>query len=150
MLSQFHNINEKIRLNNDGTHNDAGTSDLIRNISLKKMLIENHNVIGQEVNKGKIKAQLSLEHFFGFCKTFKKITKNLGFHLSFKIAHLQDIIYTLLADADQINVTINSLDLYLPFLIPNTETQLLFNESIQSSNRIFFDEWYTERRNCYR
>ena len=41
---------------------------------LKKILINNHAV---EANKGKIKGHLALEHIFAFCKTFKKITKNL-------------------------------------------------------------------------
>ena len=51
-----------------------------------------------------------------------------------------------MADGTQINVTINSLCFYVPFLIPSTETQLLFNESIQNNYGIFFDEWYTERQ----
>ena len=55
---------------NDGDTNAAITS-------LKQMLIDNHTVA---VNRGKVKGQLPLEHIFGFCKTFKKITKILGFH----------------------------------------------------------------------
>ena len=31
-------------------------------------------------------------------------------------------------------------------MTPNTETQLMFNESVQNNYRIFFDDWYTERR----
>ena len=108
------------------------------------MLIDNHNVVGQEVNKGKIKGHLPLEHIFGFCKSFRKITKNLGFHISFRTADLQDIIFTSIAN--NIIVTIISLYLFVPTLIPNTETQLMFNESIQNNYRIFFDDWYTERR----
>ena len=49
-------------------------------------------------------------------------------------------------EADQVKVTINSFYLFVPFLIPSTETQLMFKDSIQNSYRIFFDEWYTERR----
>ena len=148
LLSQFDNINEKIVLNNDGTQNNADTTTIIQNTSLQEMLINNHNIVGQEVNRGKIKGHLPLEHIFGFCKTFKKITKNLGFHITFKTANLQNIIYTTFADnaANQINVTINNLLLFVPFLIPSTETQLMINESIQNNYRIFFDEWYTERR----
>ena len=104
------------------------------------MLINNHVL----ANKGKIKGQLPLENIFGFCKSFKKITKNLGFHIKFRTADLQDIIFTSITD--NINVTINSLYLYVPSLIPNTETQLMFNESIQNNYRIYFDDWYTERR----
>ena len=67
LLSQFDNINEGNR--------DADFDST----SLKKMLIDNHDIAGQEVNKVKIKGQLPLEHIFGFCKTLKKITKNLVF-----------------------------------------------------------------------
>ena len=132
LLSQFDIINEG---NGDADFDST---------SLKKMLIDNHNVVGQEVNKGKFKGQLPLEHIFGFCKSFKKITKNLGFHIIFRTADLQDIIFTSIAN--NINVTINSLYLFVPTLIPNTETQLMFNESIQNNYRIFFDDWFTERR----
>ena len=62
----------------------------------------------------------------------------------FKKANLQDIIYTSMAD--DINVTINSLYLYIPNLIPSVETQLLFNEATQKTYKISFDDWYTERR----
>ena len=82
---------------------------------LKQILINNHAV---EATKGKIKGQLALEHIFGFCKNFKKITKNLVFHLKFKMNDLQDIVFTTLAN--DITVTINSLYLYVPQLIPNT------------------------------
>ena len=44
---------------------------------------------------------------------------------------------------DDINVTINSLYLYIPNLIPSVETQLMFNEDTQKNYKIFFDEWYT-------
>ena len=46
----------------------------------QKKLIDNHI----DANKGKSKAYLYLEDSFGFCKTFKKLTKNLGFHLMLK------------------------------------------------------------------
>ena len=137
LLSQFDNINEKLGVD------ENATTAIIQNTSLHKMLIANHE---NDPNRGKIKGQLPLEHIFGFCKTFKKVTKNLGFRITLKTANLQDIIYTTIADATQINVTINSLYLFIPILIPTPETQLLFNESIQNNYRIFFDEWYTERR----
>ena len=107
------------------------------------MLIDNQEL---DADKGKIKAQLRLERIFGFCKTFKKVTKNLGFEITFKTANHQNIIYTSIADGTQINLTINSLYLCVPFMIPSTETQLMFNESIQNNYRIIFDESYTERR----
>ena len=58
-------------------------------------------------NRGNIKEYLYLEDIFGFCRTFKKVTKNLGFHLQFKTHDLQDIIYTSMTD--DIIVTINNL-----------------------------------------
>ena len=82
---------------------------------LKQILINNHAV---EANKGRIKGHLALEHIFGFCKTFKKITKNVGFHLKFKMNDLQDIIFTTIAN--DINVIINSLYLFVPVLVPNS------------------------------
>ena len=48
--------------------------------------------------------------------------------------------------ADDINVTNNSLYLYIPNLIPSVETQLMFNEATQTIHKISFDEWYIERR----
>ena len=104
------------------------------------MLIDNHT----DANKGKIKGYLFLEDIFGFRKTFEKVTKNIGFHLIFKTTNLQDIIYTSMAD--DIDVTIDRLYLYIPSLIPSVETQLLFNEATQNNYRISFDKWYTERR----
>ena len=104
------------------------------------MLINNRT----DANKGKIKGYLYLEDIFGYCRTFKKVTKNLGFDLTFKTNDLQNIIYSSMAD--DINVTINNLYLYVPNLIPNVETQLMFNEATQNNYKISFDEWYTERR----
>ena len=102
-----------------------GEKALNDNNVLKQLLINNHT---EPVNKGKIKRHLPLEHIFGFCKTFKKLSKNLGLHLTFKINDLQDIIFTTIGT--DINVTINSLCLYIPLIIPNSQTQVLFNESI--------------------
>ena len=47
---------------------------------------------------------------------------------------------------DDINVTIKSLYLYIPKLLPSVETQVMFNEATQNNYKITFDEWYTERR----
>ena len=113
LLSQFGNTNEKdISL----LERLADLPPQIRSTPHQKMLIDNH----LDANIGKIKGYLYLEDTFGFCKTFKKVTKNLGFHLTFKTADLQDIIYTSMAD--DINVTFNSLYLYVPNLIPSVET----------------------------
>ena len=48
--------------------------------------------------------------------------------------------------ADDVNVTINSLYLYVPQLIPSTSSQVMFNESIMNNYTITFDSWYTERK----
>ena len=112
----------------------------IKNTSLKHMLINDH----QEANRGKIIGQLHLEHTFGFCETFKKITKNLGFYLIFKTANPQDIIYTTIAN--DINVTINNLYLYVPIFVPSAETKAIFNESIKNNYTNSFDSWYTGRK----
>ena len=137
LLSQFDNINESDipvleRLVNLPVQ--------IRDTPHQKMLINNH----ADANKGKIKGYLYLEDKFGFCKTFKKVTKKLGFHLTFKTTDLQDIIYTSMTD--DINVTINNLYLYVPNLTPSVETQVMFNEATQNNYNIFYDEWFTERR----
>ena len=91
-----------------------------------------------------MKRYLHLDDIFGFCKTFKKVTKNLGFHKMFKTIDLQNIIYSSMAD--DINVTFKKLYLYVPNLIPNVETQVMFNEATQNNYKISFDEYYTERR----
>ena len=106
----------------------------------QKMLTDNHT----DANKGKIKGYLYLEDIFGFCKTFKMISKNLGFHLTFRTNDLQNIIYSSMAD--DINLTISNLFLYVPNLIPSVETQVMFNEATQNNFTTSFDEWYTERR----
>ena len=136
LLSQVDNVNEETGIDDEKTDN-------INITSLKYMIFNNQTTA---VNKGKIKAQLALEIVFGFCKTIEKVTKNLGFHLTLKTANLQNLFYTALADAVEVNVKFNSLSLYVPSVILSTETQLLFNESIQNNYRIFCDEWYTESR----
>ena len=137
LLSQFDNINE-----NDipVLNRLADLPVQIRDTPHQKKLINNHT----DANKGRIKGYLYLEDIFRFCKTFKKVTKNLGFLLSFKTNDLRDIIYTSMTD--DINVTINNLYLYVPNLIPSVETQVMFNEAIQNSYKISYDEWFTERR----
>ena len=48
--------------------------------------------------------------------------------------------------AEDINVTINNLYLYVPNLIPKVGNQVMFNEATQNNYTMSFDEWYTERR----
>ena len=62
----------------------------------------------------------------------------------FKTNGLQNIIYTSMAD--DINVTINNLYLFVPSLIPSVETQVMFNEATQNSYKISYDEFFTKRQ----
>ena len=111
------------------------------NTSLKQMLVNNHTV---EANRAKKRGHLLLEDIFGFCKTFKEITKNLGFHITLKTIDLQNIIFTTLAN--DINVTIINLYLFVPKINPNSSTQVMFDESIKNNCTITFDSWFTERK----
>ena len=61
-----------------------------------------------------------------------------------KTNDLQSIIFTTIAT--DINVTINSVCLFVPIIIPNTDTQVMFNESIKNNYAITYDAWYTERK----
>ena len=70
--------------------NDESEAEMV-DTSLHHHLNNNHDV---DANKGEIKGILPLEHIFVFCKTFEKINKQLGFHLTLKTAGLQDIIGT--------------------------------------------------------
>ena len=137
ILSQFGNINE-IDIPLLERINDLSTQ--IRSTPHQKELIDNHI----DANKGKIKGYLNLD-LFGFCKTFKKVTKNLGFNLLFKTNDLQDIIYTSMADDTK--VTVLSSYLNIPNLIPSVETEVMFKKATQKNYRITFDEWYTDRPN---
>ena len=137
LLSQFDNINE-----NDIPilESLADLPPQIRSTPHPKMLIDNHT----DANKGKINGYLYLEDSFGFCISFKKVTDNLGFHKPLKTNDFQNIICS--SVQDDINVTINNLYLYVRNLMPNVETQVMFNEATQNNYKITFDEWYTERR----
>ena len=117
LLSQFDNINE----------NDIPILEKLQYLPVKirdtphqKMLINDHT----DANKVKIKGYLFFEDIFGFCKTFKKLTKNLGFHITFETNDLQNIIYSFMED--DVKVTIDNLYLYVPNLIRNVETQVMF------------------------
>ena len=137
LLSQFDNNNE-----NDIPVFEklADLPPQIRPKPHQKMLLNNHT----DAKKSKIKEHLYLEDIFGFCKSFGKLTKNLGFHLVLKTADLQDIIYTSMTD--DINVTINNLYLFLPNLLPSGETQIMFKEATQNNYKISYEENFTERR----
>ena len=89
------------------------------------------NNYDSDANKGKSKGFLESEDFFGFCKSFKKVTEKLGFHLMLKTNDSQDIIYKSMEDG--IIVTINNLYLFIPILTPSVDTQLMFNEATQNN-----------------
>ena len=79
-------------------------------------------------------------------RTFNKVTKGLGCHITLKTADLQDIIYTTLPDATNIGITLNSIYLFIPSFIPNAETQVMFDDSIKNSFTLSFDSWTTDRK----
>ena len=98
-LSQFDNINEK------GIPVPEKLADLppkFRSTPHQKMLINSHT----DGNKGKIEGYLYLEDILGFCKNFKKVTKNLGFHLKLKTAYSQGSIYTSMTDDVKVTLII--------------------------------------------
>ena len=137
LSSQFDNINE-----NDVPILErlADKPPQIKSTPHHKMLLNNHT----DANKSKMKGCFYLKDILGFCKTFKKATKNIGFHFMFKTAGLQGVIYTSMAD--DINVTINILCLFIPNLLPSVKTHLMFNEATQNNYKISYNYWYTERR----
>ena len=137
LLSQFGNF---IEIDIPIVERLANLPPQKRSTPHQKMLIDDHT----DPNKGKIKGCLYLEDFFGFCKTFKKVTKSLGFHVMFQTNDLKDIVYTSMDD--DINATIYNLYLSIPNLTPSVETQMIFNEANQNNYKIFFDERYSERR----
>ena len=115
----------------------------IANSLLKHVLIDIRTI---DDNKGKIRANLPLEHIFSFCKTFKKITKGFGFELQLKTSNeRQNNLYTTLGGND-VNVTIISIRLYIPSLVPSAEQQQSFNESIRQNFTLSFDAWVTDRK----
>ena len=122
-------------------NNEAG--DGINDSTLKHLLIDSHD---NDDNKSKIRANLPLEHIFGFCKTFKKITKGLGFELQLKTSNEKNnILYTTFGGND-VDVTINSIYLYIPSLVPSAEQQQMFNEAIRENFTLSFDAWVTDRK----
>ena len=137
ILSQFYNISE----NNIPIR--SRVTDLppqFRSTPHQIMLKDNHI----DDNRGKNKRYLYLEDIFSFCKSFRKVTKNLGLHLMLKTNDLPDFIYT--SGPDDIKVTINSLYLFVPNLTPSVETQLMLNETTQNKYKISYDEFYREGR----
>ena len=114
----------------------------INNTSLRQILIDNHT----EANRGLIRGHLPLEYIFGFCRSFKKISKGLGFALDLRASNRkQDILYSKLGDND-VNVTINSINLFTPQIIPSPETQVYFDEAISKTFTLSYESWTTDRK----
>ena len=114
----------------------------INDSTLKQMLINNHT----EAKRGLIRGHLPLEYVFGFARSFKKITKGLGFELDLRTSNRKrDILYTTLDD-DDVNVTIISISLYILQLIPSPETQIIFNEAISQTFTLSYESWTTDRK----
>ena len=113
-----------------------------KNSSIKQIPIDNHT----ETNKGVIRGHLPLEQIFGFAIFFIKKTKGVGFRIDLRTSNRkQDILYTNLGDNDA-DVTINSISFYKPAKIPNTETQVFFNEAISKTFTTSYESWTTDRK----
>ena len=109
---------------------------------LKKVLTENHT----EANRCVIRGHLPLEYIFGFARSFKKMTKGVGFELDLRTSERkEDIPYTTLED-NEVNVTIDSISLFIPQTIPFPETQYKFNEAISKTFSLSYEPWTTDRK----
>ena len=118
------------------------SEDGINNSSLKQILFNKNT----EANRGLIRGHLPLDNNFGFCRSFRKITKSLGFEIDLRTSNRkQDILYTNLGDND-VNVTIISINLFIPEIIPSPETQVYFNEAISKTFTLSFESWTTDRK----
>ena len=96
--------------------------------SSKQILNINHTYD----NKGIIRGHLPLESIFGFRKSFYFITKSLGFELDLRTSNRkQDILYTTIGGND-VNVTINSISLYIPSTFLNNETEVFLTKLSQN------------------
>ena len=113
--------------------------DGILESSMKQTLNINRDV---EANKGQIIGLIPLKHNFGFCRTCKKFTEAVGFHLSFKTADIQLFVYKTLG----IDITVSSDKLYWYFV---SSFQMLLHKACLTKQIIFFtlsfDSWFTDR-----
>ena len=70
----------------------------------------------------------------------------MRFELQLKTSNeKQNVLYTTLGGND-VNVTTNSIYLYIPSLVPSAEQQQLFNEAIRENFTLSFDAWVTDRK----
>ena len=54
-------------------------------------------------------------------------------------------MYTTLDDND-VNVTINSISLFVPQIKPSPETQVIFNEAVSKTFTLSYETWTTDRK----
>ena len=87
---------------------------------------------------------MPLKRNSGFCRTFRKVIKTLGFNLPIKAEVLQDIIYKTL-DNDY-SATIVMLFFTCPNLNPDEASHSMFNDSNRIRFAIVFDSWFTDRK----
>ena len=75
-----------------------------------------------------------------------KKTKGLGFELELRTTiRKQDFLYTTLGD-NVVNVTKNSISLFVPQIVPPRETQVYFNEAISKTFSLSDESWTTDRK----
>ena len=109
--------------------------------SLKHNLVNNHD---GGANKGKIKGHLPLVNIFGICRTFKKTTQQLVFHLTLRTADVQDTIYLTLGV--DIKLNFDKMFLFVPIIIVDAQTQIMFIVSIKISFTLSIDPCSTDRK----
>ena len=103
-------------------------------------------ILQDKQKKGKLSGQLCLEQRFGLCIMCKNLTMRVGFHLTFKTADMEIFVFTTLSEATVNIVKINNLHLFVPTLIPSSETQVKFDNSVKNSFTISIDSRITTRR----
>ena len=87
-----------------------------------------------------------MEYIFGFARSFKKITKRLGFELYLRTSNRKrDILFTTLRDND-VNVTNINISLFVPQIKPSPETQYIFNKAISKTFSLSCESWTTDRK----
>ena len=74
------------------------------------------------------------------------MTKQIGVHLTFETADLQNTIYTSLGD--NIKKKFAKLFSFVPIIVPDASNQIRFNESNKNSFTLSFDSWSTDIKNC--
>ena len=109
---------------------------------MKNILIDNHT----EANRGLIRGHIPLQYIFGFARLFRKITKVFGYEFDLRTSNRkQDIPYTTIGDSG-VNLTINSISLFVLQIISSPGTQAYFNETISKTLSLSYESWTTDRK----